>query len=237
MYNTTPPGSSSLTWIAHKKKMILVKVAPNPPLSLQRIRLSGGLLPVSVREIPFPTPAYTQDPFATFVKSVFGLFFVPLANTRDIFWGGYVGVGQRGLHCLMPFKFSTFLNSIPWQLTPKSTSKTHPNTKGNDLPKLWTRLFFNLTRLFFNLMSFFQPQGFCLYFNLRGSVFISTSFFSFCSTSHVFFWTSHFLTCLFFNLTYLLFNLTCLPFNLVCVFVNPQCVLSISFRLVSFWHA
>lgn len=38
-------------------------------------RLSG-LLPVSVREIPFPTPAYTQDPFATFVKSVFGLFFV-----------------------------------------------------------------------------------------------------------------------------------------------------------------
>ena len=137
MYNTTPPGSSSLTWIAHKKKMILVKVAPHPRLSLQRISLWGGLLPVSVREIPFPTPAYTQDPFATFVKSVFGLFFVPLANTRDIFLVGYVGVGQRGLHCLMPFRFSTFLNSIPWQLTPKSTSKTHPNTKGNDLPKLF----------------------------------------------------------------------------------------------------
>ena len=39
-------------------------------------RLSG-LLPLSVREIPFPTPAYTDDPFASFVKSVFGLFFVP----------------------------------------------------------------------------------------------------------------------------------------------------------------
>ncbi|CAJ1333106.1 unnamed protein product [Effrenium voratum] len=51
-------------------------------------RLSS-LLPVSVREVPFPTPAYTQesresalresrqaDPFAKFVESVFGLFFV-----------------------------------------------------------------------------------------------------------------------------------------------------------------
>ncbi|CAL1149217.1 unnamed protein product, partial [Cladocopium goreaui] len=38
-------------------------------------RLSG-ILPVSVREIPFPTPAYTDDPFASFVESVFGLFFV-----------------------------------------------------------------------------------------------------------------------------------------------------------------
>eukprot|EP00931_Biecheleriopsis_adriatica_P069363 TRINITY_DN4321_c0_g1_i1.p1 TRINITY_DN4321_c0_g1~~TRINITY_DN4321_c0_g1_i1.p1 ORF type:complete len:1964 (+),score=351.62 TRINITY_DN4321_c0_g1_i1:38-5929(+) len=36
----------------------------------------SGLLPVSVREVPFPTPAYTSDPFATFVKGVFGLFFV-----------------------------------------------------------------------------------------------------------------------------------------------------------------
>ncbi|CAL1171712.1 unnamed protein product, partial [Cladocopium goreaui] len=35
-----------------------------------------GILPVSVREIPFPTPAYTDDPFASFVESVFGLFFV-----------------------------------------------------------------------------------------------------------------------------------------------------------------
>eukprot|EP00439_Symbiodinium_sp_Y106_P033138 s3358_g3.t5 len=38
-------------------------------------RLSG-LLPVSVREIPFPTIAYLDDPFATFVSAVFGLFFV-----------------------------------------------------------------------------------------------------------------------------------------------------------------
>ncbi|CAE7280530.1 ABCA1, partial [Symbiodinium sp. KB8] len=38
-------------------------------------RLSG-ILPVSVREIPFPTIAYLDDPFATFVSAVFGLFFV-----------------------------------------------------------------------------------------------------------------------------------------------------------------
>ena len=87
--------------------MILVKVAPNPPLSLQRIRLSGGLLPVSVREIPFPTPAYTQDPFATFVKSVFGLFFVPLANTRDIFLRGLGLGGSKGSSLLDAFRFST----------------------------------------------------------------------------------------------------------------------------------
>ena len=58
------------------------------------------------------------------------------------------------------------------------------------------RLFFNLACPFFNLMfffqpqvSFFQPQGFCLYFNLV--------FFLFFNLTCLFFWTSHFLTCLF----------------------------------------
>lgn len=36
----------------------------------------SGLFPLSIREVPFPTPEYTDDKFATFVKSVFGLFFV-----------------------------------------------------------------------------------------------------------------------------------------------------------------
>jgi len=40
-------------------------------------RLSG-LFPLSVREIPMPTPAYTKDNFATVVESVFGLFFTLL---------------------------------------------------------------------------------------------------------------------------------------------------------------
>jgi hypothetical protein len=35
-----------------------------------------------VREIPFPTPAYTDDPFASFVESVFGLFFVPGSDNQ-----------------------------------------------------------------------------------------------------------------------------------------------------------
>ena len=52
-----------------------------------------------------------------------------------------------------------------------------------------------------------------LFFNLRGSVFVSTSFFFCFLTSHVSFSTSRCLTCLFFNLTHLLFNLACLLFN------------------------
>jgi len=38
----------------------------------------SGLFPVSVREVPFPTPAYKNDPFASIVKAVFGLFFTLL---------------------------------------------------------------------------------------------------------------------------------------------------------------
>ncbi|CAE8703253.1 unnamed protein product, partial [Polarella glacialis] len=36
----------------------------------------SGLLPLSVREVPFPTPAYVDDQFAAFVQGIFGLFFV-----------------------------------------------------------------------------------------------------------------------------------------------------------------
>jgi len=36
----------------------------------------SSLFPLSVREIPFPTPAYTKDTFARIVSGVFGLFFV-----------------------------------------------------------------------------------------------------------------------------------------------------------------
>ncbi|CAJ1389553.1 unnamed protein product [Effrenium voratum] len=58
--------------------------SPGPGPKRERAVCAGGgclgrlssLLPVSVREVPFPTPAYTQDPFAKFVESVFGLFFV-----------------------------------------------------------------------------------------------------------------------------------------------------------------
>jgi len=48
-----------------------------------------------VREIPFPTPAYTDDPFASFVESVFGLFFVPGSGTGD--WGRKPEMGDKGI--------------------------------------------------------------------------------------------------------------------------------------------